>query len=612
MRTKAIQFRDDPPPPPKRAKLSGPSTKPAKPSGPPAKPAKPSGMSAKPTKLLGTSAKPAKPSGASAKATKLPGTSAKPAPQPRGGPTFRPASKQGNNIKTSTTQPAGRSSNTNSSCATAELPHAMENTTRPTIRHNNGRPFESQVTTGQQLRGNQPASLPISASQPVRPTLHNRATVSSSHSEPTTSHLPLDPAPFHGFGGDLDGMPIGGAWGNQDLEEEFFSTVGRQPPSSPGINNYGGTLFQNGEDNHERIGRVQDKGQGRLEFYDEMGEVAEEEIDLDPEAEEEEGESEGEGKDEDEDIEEGADDEPEEEDELASMDEDGGWVQRGKKGSSKVPRDRSAAAHPKYKTWLTKTYRRSRSIILTQYPMATPEQEDNAIQAAWKRETRGSLFEGEPFPEEFDLIVWQHNSTVRSRVKSAAIYQVSEDFGLKSSKSKCNNRQTVRGLIEDDGYTHEFPDEKKNRWFSHTAVAIMKKVSFGDRKADGSKHSDLFHPISLQLIALTFTVMRCALDEWARGTQESIQFRVSEYEGVYDAHMWNLLALDVEDTQAMQKIQKWYWKRATGSKYRASGQPAPKALSDTQIRNIVADAMARELSDQDMDPESELSDSDDN
>ncbi|KAG8957218.1 hypothetical protein FRC05_010230, partial [Tulasnella sp. 425] len=347
-----------------------------------------------------------------------------------------------------------------------------------------------------------------------------------------------------------------GARGNQDFEEEFFSTAGRQPPSSPGMNNYSGAIFQNEEDDHERIGRV-----------------IEEEVDLDPEAEEEEEEGEGEGSDEKEDIEEGADDEPEEEEEFASMDEDGGPARRWKKGSSKVPQDRSASAHPKYKTWLMKTSRRSRSIILTQYPMATPEQEDAAIRAAWKSETHGGLFEGEPFPERFDLIVRQHNSTIRSRVKSAAIYQVSEDFGLKSSKSKRNNRQTVRRLLEDDGYTHEFPDEKKNRWFSHTA-------------------------------------MRCALNEWARGVQESVQFRVSEYEGVYDAHVRNLLALDVEDTQSMQKIQKWCWKRATGSKYRASGQPASKALSDTQIRNIAADVMARESSDQDMDPESELSDSD--
>ncbi|KAG8937543.1 hypothetical protein FRC04_010655, partial [Tulasnella sp. 424] len=351
------------------------------------------------------------------------------------------------------------------------------------------------------------------------------------------------------------------------------------------MNNYSGAIFQNEEDDHERIGRVQDKGKGRLDFYDEM-EVIKEEVDLDPEAEEEE-EGEGEGSDEKEDIEEGADDEPEEEEEFASMDEDGGLARRWKKGSSKVPQDRSASAHPKYKTWLMKTSRRSRSIILTQYPMATPEQEDAAIRAAWKSETHGGLFEGEPFPERFDLIVRQHNSTIRSRVKSAAIYQVSEDFGLKSSKSKRNNQQTVRRLLEDNGYTHELPDKKKNRWFSHTAVAIMKKVFFGDRKAD----------------AVCKIFMRCALNEWARGVQESVQFRVSEYEGVYDAHVRNLLALDVEDTQAMQKIQKWYWKRATGSKYRASGQPASKALSDTQIRNIAADVMARESSDQDIDPE---------
>ncbi|KIO33393.1 hypothetical protein M407DRAFT_17663 [Tulasnella calospora MUT 4182] len=237
--------------------------------------------------------------------------------------------------------------------------------------------------------------------------------------------------------------------------------------------------------------------------------------------------------------------------------------------------------------------------------MAGPEEEADAIQLAWGRETQGSVHEGKPFPDMFNLVVHQHNSTMRSRVKNAVIYYVGEDFGLKSSKSRAENRQRSRHLIEDDRYTHEFPDDKKNRWFAWTALAVIRRAFFGDRKVDGFKHSDLFHPMPLPLIALTFTAIRCALDEWTRGKKESIPFRVSEYEDVYEGHVRNLVALEIGNGQAMVKIQEWYWKRVTGSKDRASGQRASKLLSTAQLMSTIDDAMARESSDWDGESESE-------
>lgn len=148
------------------------------------------------------------------------------------------------------------------------------------------------------------------------------------------------------------------------------------------------------EDAHERIGRVQEGAGG--DFGGEMTDAEREEIDLDPRAEDQE-ETE---------VEEGSEAEGTEAETGEETEADlGSRRGRQKKGSAKTAKTRSASAHPQYAIWLKKTSRRSRSIVMTRYPMAGPEEEAEAVQMAWERETRGSVYEGKPFPDEFDLIV---------------------------------------------------------------------------------------------------------------------------------------------------------------------------------------------------------------
>lgn len=207
------------------------------------------------------------------------------------------------------------------------------------------------------------------------------------------------------------------------VPEEFYTDAGRQPQSSPPPGNDEGLEFQGTEDwqpmlsvggidqaplndEHERIGRVQEGTRG--DFTGEMTDAEEEEINLDPMAGDEEGGEETE-------VEEGEDFEEAEDGVAAETDEEaedrgaskraGSRPSKQKGGSAKVVKTRSASAHPRYKLWLTKTSRRSRSIVMIRYPMASAEEEADAIQEAWTRETRGGPFEGKRFPDKFDLVV---------------------------------------------------------------------------------------------------------------------------------------------------------------------------------------------------------------
>lgn len=302
------------------------------------------------------------------------------------------------------------------------------------------------------------------------------------------------------------------------------------------------------------------------------------------------------------------------EDEVEDEDEDEDGEEEGRgKGGKGGKQGRAAAGHPEYSPFLMRTARRARSIIITRSPMPSPEQEYQAACDAWEYVTKDSCFQGEPFPEKLYSIVQQHNPTIRGRLKAVAVSLLSDYFKFSDpnfARNRRSNRQLYRAAVDDDAFLHEFPDEKKNRWFCKYAVRILQKVFFHSRRADGFNHQDLFHPVPLPLLAVTFTAIRCALDEWARGSEERVQFRIPEYEAILESHLSNLQALKRHNTQSIQTIQEWYWKKASGGKKKLRGRAVSKPMTGQELAATSAEIAARQSSEADYDDDISIHDSD--
>ncbi|KAG8898354.1 hypothetical protein FRB99_007494 [Tulasnella sp. 403] len=214
--------------------------------------------------------------------------------------------------------------------------------------------------------------------------------------------------------------------------------------------------------------------------------------------------------------------------------------------------------------------------------------------AVWDAKENGD--EGqqlEPYREVYFSYITIYFQHVRSDIKTAAKNLVGEAYGLSKRRSAWRkNREIYKSLIEDDKYTCENPETGDGRWFQQLLYDVVQVVFFTNKQGSmGIVYKDLFKPLSLPTIALVYTAIRCAIDEYAKGKYVSHRFEAPDYEPVYRAHLLNLKRFASKSVAAAKFLQQDLWKKLSGLAVAVSKSAV---LSEAVHDKAVADALRRQ------------------
>ncbi|KAG9042452.1 hypothetical protein FS837_010839 [Tulasnella sp. UAMH 9824] len=236
-------------------------------------------------------------------------------------------------------------------------------------------------------------------------------------------------------------------------------------------------------------------------------------------------------------------------------------------------------------------YIRLRCYTATRNPFPTPEEENEMIDKAWKwvKQHRQEYANLELLPVERPVIhVFITN--IRGKIKASARKKVEAAYPWSHRRSE--NIQLYNRLMENDAYMHKNPDALTGRWLNRLLFSIIQDIFFCGKNADGLKQKKLFAPISLQLIALVYTAIHCALDEWEKGEHFGLQFSADAYQEVYLRHLQNLNSLQDHDESAVDVVRRLVWDRCSGRPISDKARKPPALHTDSDHEKTVRDILA--------------------
>ncbi|KAG9042731.1 hypothetical protein FS837_010457 [Tulasnella sp. UAMH 9824] len=278
-------------------------------------------------------------------------------------------------------------------------------------------------------------------------------------------------------------------------------------------------------------------------------------------------------------------------DDEAEADQGGGRCKRHRK-TGESERDaivrKASSFGPMVGAAIQMACRYVRSVAITKNPLASVEEEEKIVHDAWPIVTQLKPFRGQSLPwnEIYYPTIKQYFSNVRGRVVGHCRTLLGRYFPFRrEAGSKRANTKLYKDLIEDDAYTCEDPKNLDGRWSHPLLLEVIYASFFPTRSSDGFRFgSKFFNPITLELVAIVFTAIRCSLDEWAKGVYMKLQFKTSVYTPVYERHLENLKALKRHDRKAITEFCGEIWEYASGAQGGASMEPGPILCSEQHAK----------------------------
>ncbi|KAG8924534.1 hypothetical protein FRC00_005026, partial [Tulasnella sp. 408] len=189
-------------------------------------------------------------------------------------------------------------------------------------------------------------------------------------------------------------------------------------------------------------------------------------------------------------------------------------------------------------------------------------------------------------------------SQMRGELKIIARAAVEAVFGFVSRDSKTlTNKRLYDQLIHENLFLYEKwqnPAKPEGMWYGEILFKIVRKMWFANSKDNGIVHSSHFNPIQPETIALVWTAVRCALDEWKDGVFIPVNFTALSYETMYQELFCGLESLQgTSDGQAVVRdlgVELW---EESSNGFVERRQHTHNTFTQTQHAAAVRDAAAR-------------------
>ncbi|KDQ12076.1 hypothetical protein BOTBODRAFT_635548 [Botryobasidium botryosum FD-172 SS1] len=237
---------------------------------------------------------------------------------------------------------------------------------------------------------------------------------------------------------------------------------------------------------------------------------------------------------------------------------------------------------------------RFRCLVATQDPFPKPDDAIGLGDIAFEDVTGGL----EAMDAQLKVIT-KGTCQMRSKLKRTIRLILPAHFSFTETKSPLYNRKLYKSLIEGDAYIHEIPEEKAGKFLHTLGFEAFKSMWFENGEDDGMHYADIFGPcLSPKCIALIYTMIRTALDEWATGIRVGVKFVTGPYRTIYKKLLKEIRDIETSgpDGKAIiQAIGEEFWTNASSlpsAKYIRNRAPET-SLSEAEISGAIQYAQAR-------------------
>ncbi|KAH9983682.1 hypothetical protein BJV77DRAFT_966646 [Russula vinacea] len=98
------------------------------------------------------------------------------------------------------------------------------------------------------------------------------------------------------------------------------------------------------------------------------------------------------------------------------------------------------------------------------------------------------------------------------------------------------NQELRHTLLRNDAFHHKNQEDVTGFGEHRIIVTILQDALFEDNKSYGVKYKQYFNPISINLLALVFTMIEFLINEWSTGEQRKATFRSRNHSESFEAH----------------------------------------------------------------------------
>lgn len=200
--------------------------------------------------------------------------------------------------------------------------------------------------------------------------------------------------------------------------------------------------------------------------------------------------------------------------------------------------------------------------------------------------------------KEHTIVIRKSTSQMRGELKTTARAAVEAEFGFIAREAKTiANKRLYERLVHDNLFLYERwqdPAKPEGMWFGEILFKIVRKMWFAHSRDEGIIHSSHFNPVRPETMALVWTAVRCALDEWKDGSFSPVHFTALAYEGFYDEIFAGLVALQstADGKVVIQDLGSELWQESSNGMIERR-QHANDSFTQEQHIAAVRDAAAR-------------------
>ncbi|TFK82349.1 hypothetical protein K466DRAFT_568481 [Polyporus arcularius HHB13444] len=176
-------------------------------------------------------------------------------------------------------------------------------------------------------------------------------------------------------------------------------------------------------------------------------------------------------------------------------------------------------------------------------------QEKTWAKAAWNRAMRELDIKIKADSRAIELIA-RNSWGLRGEIKGYARNFVPGEYGFKQvlstdAEGVQRNIDLARQLLDANTFKYKDPSTRSDLFEGDIVQNIINKVFYKNPADDGVIHDEVYRPFPIRGVALVLTAIQNAIQEWATGVHQSVNFGEDMYEDQYKIHL-----KDLEDYEA--------------------------------------------------------------
>ncbi|KAG8950589.1 hypothetical protein FRC03_012803 [Tulasnella sp. 419] len=230
-----------------------------------------------------------------------------------------------------------------------------------------------------------------------------------------------------------------------------------------------------------------------------------------------------------------------------------------------------------------------RAMLASKAPFPDLQVEEQMARWAWSDARKELELDVSIKPDALKLIK-QRTSQMRGELVTAVKHLIClYGFDDDCLKIKANSR-LYRELMEDDNFLYQDHTKHYGLFYHPILLRAIRRMWFKSPSDEGVKYQRYFKPIRAPTIALVFTAVYNALEEWEKGIREPKPFQACMYGPIFERISNSLDEMTAEYSDFVKELGNLLFNKSLASAGGRVSSDSKNLLTAVKIKQAVLDA----------------------